>query len=415
MSDPGGEPLDPDEPLGERLLRAGVSAEQLDEATEAGSLELLALEHLAIPDPAVYDVEQLAQICGLPTDQIVVLWRSLGFAEPQPGEVMFTHADAEMLSTLSGYLATQVIDADLVVQMARVIGQSLARIAVAFAEVVDPQGHRRSGRADSITVGDAVDRLGMVTRVLDYVLRRHLQSAARSREATEAGAATLHRVIGFADLVGFTAMSQQISAHELAAVVDRFESIAYETVADLGGRVVKMIGDEVMFSVEDERTAAEIALTLAATYRDDSELSDVRVALASGPVLQREADYYGPVVNRASRIVSLAFPGTVVVSDELHAVLASDDRFAWRPLGARQLKDIGRVPLWVLRRGGPREISRRSWERADEARRGRRRRHRGPGEDSAGDQPAAGAAGDVGAGPHPPGSATPPADDPPAP
>ena len=269
MTDTHGEPLDPGEPLRSRLLREGVSTEKLDEATELGSLELLALEHLAIPDPAVYDVEQLAQICGLPTEQIVVLWRSLGFAEPQPGDVMFTHADAEMLSTLSGYLATQVIDADLVVQMARVIGQSLARIAVAFAEVVDPQGHRRSGRADSITVGDAVDRLGMVTRVLDYVLRRHLQSAARSREAAEAGAATLHRVIGFADLVGFTAMSQQISAHELAAVVDRFESIAYETIADRGGRVVKMIGDEVMFAVEDERTAAEIALTLAATYRDD--------------------------------------------------------------------------------------------------------------------------------------------------
>jgi adenylate cyclase len=209
-------------------------------------------------------------------------------------------------------------------------------------------------------------------------------------------------VIGFADLVGFTSMSQQISAHELAAVVDRFESIAYETIADLGGRVVKMIGDEVMFSVDDERTAAEIALTLASSYRDDTELSDVRVALASGPVLQREADYYGPVVNRASRIVSLAFPGTVVVSDELHAVLAPDERFAWRPLGARQLKDIGRVPLWVLRRGGPREASRRSWERADEGRRGRRRRHRDPGGDADPDRPDAGAGGDVDAEPPPP-------------
>jgi len=65
VSDPGGEPLDPDEPLGERLLRAGVSAEQLDEATEAGSLELLALEHLAIPDLFRYPtVTSLAQFCA---------------------------------------------------------------------------------------------------------------------------------------------------------------------------------------------------------------------------------------------------------------------------------------------------------------------------------------------------------------
>ena len=370
MNDDGVEPEDPTESLRDRLLRVGVSAAAISEASERGALELLALEHLAISDPALYDVEQLAEICGLPAVQISVLWRSLGFAEPETGEVMFTQADAEMLSTLAEYLASQVIDADLVIQMARVIGQSLARIASAVAEVVDPHDPRRADRADSSTVGDAVDRLGMVSRVLDYVFRRHLQVVARAREVAETGTPMQHRVIGFADLVGWTAMSQQLSAHELAAVVDRFESIAYATIADGGGRVVKMIGDEVMFAVDDERTGAAIALTLAATYRDDTELSDVRVALAAGPVLQREADYYGPVVNRASRIVALAYPGTVVVSDEIHAVLADDD-FTWRPLGARQLKDIGRVPLWVLREGGAVRSS-RPGERADEVRRNRR-------------------------------------------
>ena len=378
MTTVGDEPPDPAETLRDRLLRAGVPAPQIDDAEANGSLDLLALEHLAIPDPAVYDVERLAEICGLPIDQIGALWRSLGFAEPQPGEVMFTQTDAEMLTMLSAYLAESVIDADLVVQMARVIGQSLARIAAAYAEVVDPQDRRRQERTNSVTVGEATDRLGMVSQVLDAVFRRHLQVEARSREATEAGAATLHRVIGFADLVGFTAMSQQITAHELAAVVDRFESIAYATVADLGGRVVKMIGDEVMFAVDDERAAAEIALTLAASYRDDTELSDVRVALAGGPVLQREADFYGPVVNRASRLVSLAYPGTVVVSDEIHAVLAADDGFMWRTLGARQLKDIGRVPLWVLRRAGPRPATRRSRERKDDAGRNRGSCHEPP-------------------------------------
>ena len=68
------------------------------------------------------------------------------------------------------------------------------------------------------------------------------------------------------------ALSQQIDAHELAGVVDRFETIAYDTVNRLGGRVVKMIGDEVMFSVPDEASAVEIALSLSETYRDDDEL-----------------------------------------------------------------------------------------------------------------------------------------------
>ena len=128
-----------------------------------------------------------------------------------------------------------------------------------------------------------------------------------------------HKAVGFADLVGFTALSQQVDEHVLAAVVDRFESIAYDTVVKLGGRVVKMIGDEVMFVVDDVRPAVEIALTLAEAYSRDEELSEVRVGLACGPTLEREADYYGPTVNLASRIVNIAFPGSVVTSDDVHA------------------------------------------------------------------------------------------------
>ncbi len=183
--------------------------------------------------------------------------------------------------------------------------------------------------------------------------------------------------------MGFTALSQQVSAHELAEVVSRFEGLAYDTVARLGGRVVKMIGDEVMFNVVDPRQAAEIALTLAETYRDDDELSDVRVGLAYGPVLEREGDCFGPVVNLASRIVGIAFPGTVVVSDELHAAMVDDDDFVWRSLHRRQLKDIGRVMLWTIRRSsdpfGPKSRPRPGPARAHRALRGGRRAAHRPG------------------------------------
>ena len=131
---------------------------------------------------------------------------------------------------------------------------------------------------------------------MDYVWRRHLQAAARRSSAREGqdDRHPNHKAVGFADLVGFTALSQQVDEHVLAAVVDRFESIAYDTVVKLGGRVVKMIGDEVMFVVEEVRPAVEIALTLAEAYSRDEELSEVRVGLACGPTLEREADYYGP-------------------------------------------------------------------------------------------------------------------------
>jgi adenylate cyclase len=132
-----------------------------------------------------------------------------------------------------------------------------------------------------------------------------------------------------------------------------------------------MIGDEVMFVVDDDRSAIEIALTLSEAYSEDDQLSEVRVGLASGPVLEREADYYGPTVNLASRIVNIAFPGTVVVSDDIHAGLESDPSFSWRSLKQRRLKDIGRVSLWSVRRAGD-DDGRRSARERDRRRKAER-------------------------------------------
>jgi len=111
-----------------------------------------------------------------------------------------------------------------------------------------------------------------------------------------------------------------------------------------------MIGDEVMFVVDDDRQALEIGLTLAELYEADPSLSAVRVGLAAGPVLEREGDIYGPVVNLASRIVGIAFPGSVVVDDAIHSVLADDETLTWKSLRSRRLKDIGKVSLWTVRR-----------------------------------------------------------------
>ena len=167
------------------------------------------------------------------------------------------------------------------------------------------------------------------------------------------GAPTAPLAVGFADLVGFTAMSQQISERELAAVVSRFEALAFDAVTRHGGRVAKMIGDEVMFVVDGVGPALETALGLAEAYADDDLLSDVRVGLAHGDVLALEGDFYGPVVNLASRIVNIAIPGAVVVSETIHQALGQDPRYVFHPLRVRSLKDIGRVRLWRARHGHP--------------------------------------------------------------
>jgi adenylate cyclase len=276
-------------------------------------------------------------------------------------------------------VAMGLVDLDTAVQMARVIGSSMARIAE--AEAAPGSTPILMGTGDSILDADEFARqadasIPAMGRLLEYVWRRHLQAATRR--------AMLHRsrgpdegvrpvmAVGFADMVGFTMLSQHLGDEELAAVVARFEELAHDTVVALGGRVVKMIGDEVMFVVPTATGAAQIGLSLAEAYAGDELLSDVRVALAVGPVLLKDGDYYGPVVNLASRLVNVAHPGTVLVSDEFRDTLAAEgaDDIDTRPLRTRNLKDLGRVQMWKLLRAGtePGADSRRTmrWERLGE-------------------------------------------------
>ncbi len=138
--------------------------------------------------------------------------------------------------------------------MTRVIGSSMARIASAQIDAIE-------SRIDEPTFADGTEPgvlrarflVPAMPRILEYTWKRHLQVAARRRMVREATAAEGNhaQAVGFADLVGFTALSQQLDDHELAMIVDRFEATAYDIVGALGGRVIKMIGDEVMFAVDD--------------------------------------------------------------------------------------------------------------------------------------------------------------------
>jgi adenylate cyclase len=197
-----------------------------------------------------------------------------------------------------------------------------------------------------------------MARLLEFVWRRQVAAGIqrsmllRSHGVGPGESPTL--AVGFADMVGFTLLSQHLSDQELAAVVRRFEEISHDIVTGLGGRVVKMIGDEVMFVVSEAADAARIGLDLADAYADDELLSDVRVGLALGPVLLRDGDYFGPTVNLAHRIVNIGNPGTVLISDEFHTALLEEapDEFTAQPLRPRLLKDLGRVQLWWAGRAG---------------------------------------------------------------
>jgi len=386
------------------LVDMGVPEHDVMLAAEAGTLHLLALERLVTLEAAEYTLDEVAEIAGIEADHIRAYWRALGFPEPRVGEKVFSDTDLDMLESVVPFLDGGELATDIAVQMARVIGSSLNRIATAQIEVIEREVSRKvnamldvdgeslpadrtsvalevgadgedgevgevgavgavgadgedgadgaDGEVGAELVGaaqQAAELLPMMPRLMEFVWRRHLGAAARRRIVRAAGEEEFDGVcVGFADLVGFTAQTQQLPEDELANVVDRFENIAYDVVSRHGGRVVKMIGDEVMFTIDGAAAGAQLALDLAEEFRDDEHLSDVRVGLASGSVLEREGDVFGPVVNLASRIVSIAYPGSVVVSKDIVDTLEDDGAIQARSIRSYYLKDIGRVPLWTL-------------------------------------------------------------------
>jgi adenylate cyclase len=342
------------------LLEGGASEQAVDEAVAGDALDLLAVDTLFVPARRRYTPRQVSETTGLPLDTLKQFWRALGFLEPADDEPVLTEMDVAAVRDLQSLLRLGVTETDTALQLARVMGSSMARVAEAGLL----RGAEALGAAnDSVAAADvftavAEETLGSMGRLLEFVWRRHMQATARravmqrSAARTSGSGATL--VVGFADMVGFTLLSQHLQDEELARVVRRFEELAYGTVTEAGGRVVKTIGDEVMFVVDDPVAAARIGVGLAEAYARDELLSDVRVGMASGPVLVRDGDYYGPVVNLASRIVGIADPGSVLISDELHAAVEADapNEFTGRPLRPRVLKDVGRVQLWACRRPG---------------------------------------------------------------
>ena len=365
-----------------RLLDLGCTDQEIDRAVADDVVDLLMVDRMVLPTQRRMTQVQVAETTDIPIETARRFWRALGFLDVGDDDPVFTDMDIEAVRLFQSMVAVGLVETETAVQMARVIGSSMARIAEAEAGPGATPMVVSSG--DSVIDADQFARqagttLPAMTRLLEYVWRRHLQAATRR--------AMLHRgrgpgqgispvmAVGFADMVGFTMLSQHLRDEELAAVVARFEALAHDTVVALGGRVVKMIGDEVMFVVPTATGAASIGLSLAEAYAGDDLLSDVRVALAFGPVLIQDGDFYGPVVNLASRLVGVANPGTVLASEEFKEGLeaeAPDDEapdFELRALRTRNLKDIGRIQVWKLSRPGtePGADRRRNmrWERLE--------------------------------------------------
>jgi adenylate cyclase len=311
------------------------------------------LEQILLGGKRKYTRLDVVEKTGVPEERARRLWRALGFATVEDDEVVFTDADLEAIRISDRLVREGLIEADIEVSVTRALGQHLSRLAewqvhMLFSLIAENQ---ELGKTEP-QIARLVDRLlPELERVQNFVWRRHLAAyAGRALTAPEDNAEALTEVVGFVDMVGYTRLTRRVDEGELSAVLDRFETVVTEVIAEHHGRVVKMIGDEVLFVADSAIDAAEIALTLTERTSADNELPNVRAGMASGRILSRFGDVYGSVVNLASRLTSVARPGTILVDKELAAELEKEPAYELRLRRPVSVRGYNRLRPSALRR-----------------------------------------------------------------
>ena len=221
----------------------------------------------------------------------------MGFPD-RGSERAFTQADADAVSTLLSLVEDGSIDFDMAVDLTRAVGQTMARLA--DWEVATLVHRVQELAADDANGSRATAALRLVEALnepfeglLVYVWRRHLAAAAARVEALGADEADLHTTlvtVGFADIVQFTALTNRLDHDRIGDLVEIFESRCADVVAGQRGRVIKSLGDAVLFVNEDPIRAYDTAEGIIAVIGRDQRMPDVRVGLSTGSVVTRLGD-----------------------------------------------------------------------------------------------------------------------------
>jgi len=333
----------------------GITIEQMIAAHRNGTLTSVAGDSLLRANPC-WTLRDMAQTLGTSVDVLDELRRAGGFAPVDSEACLFT--DVDLVQFRSFIDASAVFSRNELLHMTRVIGSSLRRIADAAGEMffLDIEAPLRTGAGGELALAkknlEAIQLLQGAIAVFEPMFRAQLQESlqsARTARRSSSDLGTVPLAVGFVDLSGYTSMAEQTSPDELLHAVLEFEAAAYDLVAECGGRVVKLIGDEVMYTTIDAASACEIAVGLLATV-GQHDTARPRGGVAFGNVIAHGGDIYGVSVNRASRMADMAVPDEVLVDAEVVA-RAGDHRF--EPAGRRQLKGFRKaIPLWSLVRGG---------------------------------------------------------------
>jgi adenylate cyclase len=341
----------------ESLFQRGVPLEELKRAVAESRLALLPLEHALSGEGPRYSAEEVAKRTGIEPELLTRVWRALGLPEAPEGEPVYTDEDIEAAVRAKAFLDAGLPE-EGIIQVARVIGLTMAQLAAANRELI-ASSLRRPGDTEL----DVALRYAAAARqftpllgpMLAHAHNLHLREqighdvVAMTELGAEGAAGTAEVCVCFADMVGFTRLGERLPVEEVGLVAMRLAELA-NAVVEPPVRLVKLIGDAAMLVSSEPRELFTAALALVEAAEGEGEkFPPLRAGIAFGTALGRGGDWYGRPVNLASRVTGIARPDSVLVTEEAREAAA--DGFSYSFAGERRLKGIqGRVRLFRVRR-----------------------------------------------------------------
>jgi adenylate cyclase len=320
--------------LDDFLRSLGATGDEIATAAAEGHLAGLAGD-VVLGEGLVLTADDLAARAGTDVDRVRTIWQLLGVTVPDGPA--FSERDALFIEAAADLGLVRSQGEELL----RVLGSSMARVADAaislYVQTIEPEF--AAPDVDTLVwANELASTAGSALRLGDSfgaVFAHHLRQAIQRQREAQAGVderSVFRMAVGFVDLVGFTTISRQLRPGDLLDLIGRFEATAFEVATACNGRIVKHIGDEIMFAALDVDGGCGMAAALMRAFHTDG--LEPRGGLVFGDVLSRLGDYYGPVVNMASRLADLALPHELLVD----ASTAHASAFAFAPAGRRLLK-----------------------------------------------------------------------------
>ncbi len=337
----------------EQLAAEGVPLSELRRTTASGTVMFLLADRV-IAGPERYTAAEIAELSGADPDFLVAARRAMGLPIPEPEEAVYTEDELEAAKRIVIAREAGISDEDTL-ELLRVLSRGLSQAAESLRAfplklVLEP-GMSEAELAARYAEA-AAQLYPLVDPMLSNVLSQHLRHATQTEviSAMERSGGQLpgsrEVAVCFADLVGFTRLGEEVPPDELGRLAGRLEVLATDVV-EPPVRLIKTIGDAAMLTSSEPAPLLDAALNLIdAADAEGEDFPQLRAGAALGLALPRAGDWFGRPVNLASRITSIARPGSVLVEREVRE--SAPEAYGWSYAGERRLRGV-REPVSLFR------------------------------------------------------------------